>query len=172
MLSVTHERITHFTSLSDFDKKSIQWFRKLCKNNIPSIDAYSASNILAEDSITGARISSISVSRLIAADHAAKCYSTIARGMIPQKIIYPSALAIFKIEYEVCLSIEDEIEPKVPKINDRDNDRKMIHWYPIFKGYLASSCDLREPMIYVARQSRYSRWNNGPTPCQLSLWRQ
>ena len=37
-----------------------------------------------------------------------------------------SVLANFKIEHEDCLSVKDEFETKVPKINDRENDHKII----------------------------------------------
>ena len=67
-------------------------------------------------------------------------------------MVYSSVLATFKIEYEACLSIKDEDDAKVPKINDKDNDRKIIRWAPIFKDCLSSSFGSRGPLIYVLRE--------------------
>ena len=39
---------------------------------------------------------------------------------------YSTVLATFKIEQEIYLSVKDEYEPKVQKINNMDNDRKII----------------------------------------------
>ena len=38
VLRVTHECITNFASLSDFDKKSIENLPSVCKNSIPTIE--------------------------------------------------------------------------------------------------------------------------------------
>ena len=64
---------------------------------------------------------------------------------------YSSVLAIFKIEHETCLSIKDKDDGKVPKINDKGNDRKIIRWDPIFKDCLPSSNGLRGLLICVLR---------------------
>ena len=65
---------------------------------------------------------------------------------------YSSVLATFKIEHEAYLSVKDEDDAKVPKINDKGNDRKIIRWTPIFKDCLSSSFGSRGPLIYVLRE--------------------
>ena len=147
VLRVTHEGITNFASLSDFDKKSIENLPGVCKNGIPAIEADPSNNIASETSVAGANVSLISVRRLITAVSAAKYYGSIARVMNPQNMAYSSVLATFKIEYEAYLSIKDEDDAKVSKINDKGNDRKIIHWAPIFKDCLSSSFGSRGPLI-------------------------
>ena len=152
VLRVTHEGITNFASLSDFDKKSIENLPGVCKNSIPAIEADPTNSIASETSVAGANVSLISVRRLITAVNATKYYGSIARVMNPQNMAYSSVLAEFKIEYEAYLSIKDDDDAKVPKINDKDADRKIIRWAPIFKDCLSSSFGPRGPLIYVLRE--------------------
>ena len=83
VLRVTHEGITNFASMSDFDKKSIENMPSVCKNSIPAIEADPTNSIAPESSVVGANVSSISVSRLITAVNAAKNYGSITRVMSP-----------------------------------------------------------------------------------------
>ena len=84
-LRQTHEGITKFASMSDFDKKSIQEFPNTCNNSMPTIDADAFNNIGAESAVSGANMSSISVSRRVAAVNAAKHCGAIARVMNSQQ---------------------------------------------------------------------------------------
>ena len=59
VIRLTHESITNFASLSDFDKKSIQFLPSICNNVIPTIEADATNNITTEASISEASISSI-----------------------------------------------------------------------------------------------------------------
>ena len=62
---------------------------------------------------------------------------------------YASVLTTFKIEQEDQLSVKDDDDSKVPKINDKDNDRKIVRSSPIFKDYLSNSHASRGPLIHV-----------------------
>ena len=96
-------------------------------------------------------MSSILVSSVAAAVNASKCCGSIARVKNPYNMNYLTVLATFKVHHEACLSVKDEDDPKVPKSNDRDNDRKIIHWAPIFKCCLASSHGSRDPLSFSLR---------------------
>ena len=72
--------------------------------------------------------------------------------MNSQNMAYSSVLETFKIEYEAYLFIKDEDDAKVPKINDKDSDRKIIRWVPIFKDYPSSSFGSRRPLNCVLRE--------------------
>ena len=65
---------------------------------------------------------------------------------------YASVLATFKINYEDYLYMKGEDESKIPKINDRDNDQKIICWSPTFKDCLSSSCGSRGTLTHVLRE--------------------
>ena len=149
---LTHEGVTKSASLSGFDKKSIENLPSVCKNSIPAIEADASNSIAAKSYASGVKISSMSVSRLITNVNAAKHYGLIASAMNPQHISYTSFLETFKIQYEACLSVKDEDDSNVPKINDGYNDQKIIYWYPIFKDCLSSSYVSRGPLIYVLRE--------------------
>ena len=58
----------------------------------------------------------------------------------------------FKIEWDAYQDLKKEEAPKCPAINDRDNDRKVIKWAPIFQDCLARTYGSRGPIIYVLRE--------------------
>ena len=152
VLRLTHEGITNFASLSDFDKKSTQLLPQIYKNRIAAIVEDLPNNIAAEAAVPGANVSSISVSRLIIAVNAAKYYNSIVRAMNSQNMNYTNVLNTFKIKYEACISIKGEDEPKVLKINDKDYDRRIIRWALIFRDYLASTLSYCSPLSYVLQE--------------------
>ncbi len=149
---ILYEGITTYDSLLDFDRKAIQSLPSVCKETIPAIAADPATNTGAEPEVPGANISSISVQRLIVAVNAAKYYNSIGRAMTAQNMHYTSVLSQFKIEQEAYASLKDEDEPKVPKINDSDSDRKIIRWAPIFEDYLSRCFGSKGPLRYVVRE--------------------
>ena len=83
VLRLTHEHITYFSSLSDFDKKSIDDLPSICKNSVPDIEADATNKVTDEDSVARAHISSISVVRIITAINAANHYGSISSVMNP-----------------------------------------------------------------------------------------
>ena len=56
-----------------------------------------------------------------------------------QIISYSTVLVTFKIEHETCLSFKDEAKLKVPKFDDRDEDRKIIRLSPMLKDCVVST---------------------------------
>ena len=58
---------------------------------------------------------------------------------------------MFKLEWEGYEAVKSEDDPKIPKINDRDGDRKVIRWAPIFLDALESTHGARGPLRYVLR---------------------
>jgi len=113
--SVTHEGITDFNSLVDFDKQTIQYLPKVCKETIAAIVADSANNITAEVEVPGANVNSISVQRFLVACKAAKYYDSIDRVMTTGNMHYMNVLANFKLEYEAYEAMRKEDVPDIPK---------------------------------------------------------
>ena len=134
---ITYEGITTYDSLLDFDKSSVESLPRTCKETIPAIAEDIANGIAAEAEVPGANISSISVRRLIVAVQAAKYYNSIGRAITAQNMHYMNVLANFKLEYEAYTSLEENDEPKVPKVYDKDGDRRIIRWAPIFVDALS-----------------------------------
>ena len=56
-----------------------------------------------------------------------------------------------KIEWEAYEAIMSEDDPKVPKIVDRDGDRRIILWAPIFLDNLDAIIGAKVPLHYVLR---------------------
>ena len=151
VVRVTHEGITDFRSLVDFDKETLQNLPRVCKQKIDAIAADAANNILAEPEVPGANVSSISVQRLIVASNAARYYHSIGRTMTTANMHYTNILINFKVEYEAYEVMKKEDDPTIPKINDRDNDRKIIRWAPIFLDCMEHHYGAKGPLRYVLR---------------------
>ncbi len=64
---------------------------------------------------------------------------------------YGNVLHNFKVEYEAYTALKDEEAPKAPNVNDKDNDRKVIKWAPIFKDWITCTFGHKGPLIYVLR---------------------
>ena len=146
-----HEGINNFESLTDFDKKSIERLPTICKEGIGAIVADPANGIAAEGAVVGANVGSISVRRLITAVHAAKYYTSIGRNMTSVSMHYTNILQNFQLEYDDFESLKDQDDPDVPSISDKDVDRKVIKWAPIFKDCMSRTFGSRGPLAYVLR---------------------
>ena len=97
---VTYEGITNFESLTDFDKTSIEYLPRTCKEKILAITEDISAGIAAEAEVPGANVGTISVRRLITAMKSAKYYQSINRTMNSATMHYTNVLAGFKIEEE------------------------------------------------------------------------
>ena len=64
---------------------------------------------------------------------------------------YGNVLSTFKIEWEAYKAIMSEYDPKVPKIFERDDDRRIICWAPIFLDRLDAIIGTKGPLRYVLR---------------------
>ena len=148
---ITYEGITTFNSLLDFDKKSIESLSTICKESIPAVVADPAAGIAAEAEVRGANISSIAIRRLIVAANAAKYYDSISRTMDATNMHYTNVLSKFKIEWDSYESLRDQDEPDVPLVMDKDADRKIIKWAPIFVDCMSRTYGARGPLSYVLR---------------------
>ena len=151
VLRLTKEGITNFESLTDFDKKSLERLPSTCKESIDEIIADVPNNIGAEIEVPGANLSSISVRRLIVAMYAAEYYTSIDRSMTVPSMHYNNVLKSFKIEWETYQDLRDQDSPDVPLINDKDNDRKVIKWVPVFLDCLNRSYGISGPLSYILR---------------------
>ena len=118
------EGITNFASLLDFDKKSIYYLLGTCKESIPDIEAYSLNKVVAKPSVNEANTSKSSVRRLVVVCNTAKFYDAVRRIMTPQSIHYGNVLYDFKVEWDAYEDLRTQDDPKVPKVNDKDQDRK------------------------------------------------
>ena len=152
VLRVTHEGITSYNTLVDFDKADIKNLPSVCKVSIDAIAADVENNIQAEAAVPGAIVSSISVQRRIVDTNAARYYASIGRTMDASSMHYGNILSTFKIEWDAYGEIMSEDDPKVPKIVDRDGDRRIIRWAPIFLDSLYAIIGAKVPLCYFLRE--------------------
>ena len=60
---------------------------------------------------------------------------------------YTNVLRELKLEWETFDAMKKEDDPKVPKINDRNGDRKVIRWLPIFLNKIENTHGGRGPLL-------------------------
>ena len=146
VLRVTHEGITSYDTLVDFDKAAIKNIPRVCQGSIDEIAADRANNAQAEAALPGANVSSISFQRLMVATNAARYYASIGRTMDDSSMHYGNFLSTFKIEWEAYKAIMSEDDPKVPNIVDCDGDRRIIRWATIFLDNLDAINGAKVPL--------------------------
>ena len=146
VLRVTHEGITLYDTLVDFDKAVINNLPRICKGSINAIAADIENNVQAEAAVPGANVSSISFQRLMVATNAARYYASIGRTMDDSSMHYGNFLSTFKIEWEAYKAIMSEDDPKVPNIVDCDGDRRIIRWATIFLDNLDAINGAKVPL--------------------------
>ena len=72
MLRLTHEGVTSYNTLVDFDKAAIKNLPRVCKGSIDAIAADMSNNVQAEAAVPGANLSSVSVQSLIVVANTAR----------------------------------------------------------------------------------------------------
>ena len=149
---ITYEGITDFDSLRDFDKYSIESLPKACSRTIPEIIADPANNVVGEAAVPGANISTISVHRLIVASDAARYYHDIGRSMTLASMHYNNVLSDFKDDWKAYVQLRKQDTPTVPLISDKDKDKTVIKWAPLFEDVMSRTFGARGPLMYVIRE--------------------
>ena len=81
--------------------------------------------------------------------NAVKYYSFISRSMNPQSMHWNNVLNDFQLEWEDHEALKDQDDPNVPFIDDKDSDRKVIKWSPIFLDCLSCTFGSAGPLSYV-----------------------
>ena len=153
VLRMSYEGVTDFASLIDFDRDSIEALTKACSKTIPAVTEDAANGIAAENEVPGANISSISIRRLVVAMHAAKYYDSIGRAINAANMHYGNVLVGFKTDYEAYSLLKKQDEPDAPVVNDKDKEKKIIKWMPLFEDALSRTFGSKGPLIYVLREN-------------------
>ena len=151
VLRITHEGVTDFPSLVDFDRDSIESLGKVCNRKIDKITEDIPNGIPAENEVAGANISSISIRRLVVAMDASKYYKSIGRTATIDNMHYSNVLKAFKEDHEAYVLLKKQDEPKYPAVNDKDKEKKIIKWMPLFEDALSRTFGSKGPLIYVLR---------------------
>ena len=110
-------------------------------------------NVVAEPTVNGASISTIYVRRLIVAVNSAKFYDAVGRLMSLQSIHYGNFLSDFKVKWDAYKYLITKDDPKVPKVNDKEKDIKIIRWDPIFLDCLSSTYVSCGTFLYALRDN-------------------
>ena len=71
-----------------------------------------------------------------------KDYLPVGRTVMNTNMHYANVLQYFKVDWEAYWALKDDDAPKEPSINDKDKDRNVIKWEPIFKDCLSRTFGL------------------------------
>ena len=152
VICITHEGVTDFRSLLDFDRDSIEALSKACSKAIEAVAADNQLGIAAEPDVPAANISSISIRRLVVAMRAVKYYVSIGRNPTEANMHYGNILSTFKTDYEAYALLRKQDAPDVPTLSDKDKEKKVIKWAPQFEDALSRTFGSKGPLIYVLRE--------------------
>ena len=150
---MSYEGITNYDSLTDFDKTSIGYLPRTCKEIISAMVEDLDAGISAETEVYGENIGSISIRHMIVAVNTTKDYTSIGRTMNSTNMHYTNELSKFKIEAETYVDLKEKDDPEVPMISDRDNNHKVIKWGPIFRNCLCRTYGTTGKLLYVLRET-------------------
>jgi len=153
VLRMTYEGVTDFAALLDFDRDSIEALAKACEKTIPAVVADPANGISAENQVPGANVSSIAIRRLVIAMHAVKYYDAVGRVPTTASMHYKDVLTGFKVDHEAYTLLKKQDEPDAPVVSDKDKEKKIIKWIPLFEDALSRTFGPRGPLIYVLREN-------------------
>lgn len=150
---ITYEGITDLDSLMDFDKESIEALPRACARAIPAVDADADNNIEAEEAVAAGNISTISVHRLIVAADCVRYYRDVGRTATIANMHYGNILAGFKLDYEAYRTLKKLDTPEVPLVHEKDRDKKVIKWIPLFEDAMSRTFGAKGPLRYVIRET-------------------
>ena len=153
VLRITYEGITNYESFLDFDRDSIEALSKACAQAIPAVIADAANHIEAENAVPAANISTISIRRLVVATNAVKFYTSIGRTPTAANMHYSNVLSGFKTDHEAYQLLRKQDAPDVPMVNDKDKEKKIIKWVPLFEDTLSRTFGSKGPLLYVIREA-------------------
>ena len=153
VLRITHEGLTNFESFMDFDRDSIESLSKACSKSIDAIQADQANGIAAENAVPGTNISTISIRRLVVAAQAVKYYNAINRIPDFENMHYVDVLSNFKADHDAYVLLKKQTSPETPLVNDKDKEKRIIRWVPLFEDALSRTFGSKGPLVYVIRDN-------------------
>ena len=153
VLRLTYEGVTDYGTLLDFDRDSIEALAKACSKTIPAVAEDVVNGIAAENEVPGANVSSISICRLVVAMHAVKYYDSIDRVPTAANMHYSNILTGFKTDHEAYALLKKQDKPDPPVVSDKDKEKKIIKWMPLFEDALSRTFGSKGPLIYVLREN-------------------
>ena len=65
---------------------------------------------------------------------------------------YTNVLKNFQTKYDSYVELKGSDEPKIAKLNDCDNNRKVTNWVPSFRRTLSNYYGSHGPLSYVLRE--------------------
>ena len=150
---VIAEGLSDLNSLLDFDKESLEALPKACARALPAVEADPDNDVVAANAVPAGNVSIASVHRLIVAANAARFYRNVGRELTFPRMNYQNVLSRFKDDYEAYISLKKQDSPETPLVNDKDKDKKIIKWVPLFEDASSRTFGVKGPLKYVIRDS-------------------
>ena len=157
VLRITYEGLTKFESFMYFDRNSIESLSKAWTKNIDSIVADVPNGISEKNAVPGTNISTIWIRRLVVATNSVNYYTVIGKTPDFDNMHFVNVIGGFKTEYNSYVLLKKQTSPKVPLVSDKDKEKKIIKWVPLFEDALSRTFGSNGPLVYIV-------WDNSKVP--------
>ena len=153
VLNITYEGLTNFQYFMEFDCDSIESLSKSWSNNIDAVVVHVPNGIAAENAVPGTNISTISICRLVLDKNYVKYYIEIGRTPNFYNMHYVNMLGEFNTYYDAYVLRKKETSPEVSLVSDKDKEKKIIKWVPLFEDSLSRTFRSKGPLVYIVRET-------------------
>ena len=148
-MRITYEEFTKFQLFMEFDHDSIKSLSKSCSKNIDTIFAGVLNGVVAKNAVPGTNISTISIRRLVVATNSVNYYTVIEKTPDFDNMHFVNVIGGFKTEYNSYVLLKKQTSPKVPLVSDKDKEKKIIKWVPLFEDALSRTFGSNGPLVYI-----------------------
>ena len=109
-------------------------------------------NMVAEPAVPVANINSLAVQCPVVAMRASNYYDSIGRKPTDINMHYNNVLKGFKDDYEAYALLIKQDSPEAPVVNEKDKEKRVIKWVPLFENCLSRTFGSKGSLIYVLRE--------------------
>ena len=66
---------------------------------------------------------------------------------------YINVLGDFKTDYDAYVLLKKQTNPVASLVSDKDKDKKIIKWVPLFDDALSSTLERKGPLVYFVQEN-------------------
>ena len=76
-------------------------------------------------------------------------YTVIVKAPNFDNMHYYNVIGGFKTKYDSYVLLKKQTSPKVPFVSDKDKEKKIIKWVPLFEDTLSRTFGSNGPLVYI-----------------------
>ena len=66
---------------------------------------------------------------------------------------YVNVIGEFNTEYDTYVLLKKQTSPEVPLRSDKDEEKKIINWVPLFEDALSRKFESKGPLVYIVHDN-------------------